>query len=39
MIFNSQEFGEIRTTEIDNKPYFCGTMWLRHWDMQSQEML
>lgn len=24
-IFNSEEFGEIRTTEIDGKPYFVGT--------------
>lgn len=23
-IFNNAEFGEIRTIEIDNKPYFCG---------------
>lgn len=24
-IFNSEEFGDIRTTEIDGKPYFVGT--------------
>ena len=24
-IFNSEEFGEIRTIEIDGKPYFVGT--------------
>ena len=23
-IFNSSEFGSIRTLEIDGKPYFCG---------------
>lgn len=24
-IFENPEFGEIRTTEIDGKPYFCGS--------------
>lgn len=24
-IFSNSQFGEIRTTEINNKPYFCGS--------------
>lgn len=26
--FNSSEFGEIRTVEMDGQPWFVGKMWL-----------
>ena len=37
-IFNSEEFGNIRTAEIDGKPYFVGTDVAKVLDITIPEM-
>lgn len=37
-IFKNDEFGEIRTVELEGKPYFAEKMWQEPWGTQSQKM-
>ena len=38
-VFESKDFGKVRTVDIDNKIYFCGSDVARRWGMQDQMTL